>query len=488
MANSVSHADLGDRPLPPAADVAPAGRLQRLLDVAGRTRSPLGDDREHLVEEARDARGGSRPSRSRPSGVLRAAPPQQRLDLDRDQRGHVRPRLDQQPVAARAGQAAPSSTRSGRRRAGEDRQQVRAGQHVHRVDLQQPDGVDQPAQVAAVDRPGRFRSGAPVRAAARRSPSAGPAQRSARGSRRVGSRSQSSSIVARPHRQPAVGHVPPAKLSGTWRSDWTATGRLGANLEVALVAEHRARGRCRATPAAIAALQLAVWRQAFAQLLPTEVLTDRSGGARGPLGRPGSAPAARCCWRSRAPSRSGSQRVSRRACDDGEPAGEPVGEIEVLLCGAALGPARTRRPTVGRCGHGAAQAGGAGVGTWWIPEIGYRRAHASWPRRGLVGRRRCGGSSTPGRSRSSRSVLRRASTWSRSEPDPVRVHRPSRSGAGLSRLRRTAGRRATARWRAASADAGPLPVAGQVVGVAPAGTSPASRSGSASTWPGTVSK
>jgi hypothetical protein len=43
--------------------------------------------------------------------------------------------------------------------AGEDRQVVRADQHVDRVDLQQPHPVDHPAQVPGVDPAGRPRLG-----------------------------------------------------------------------------------------------------------------------------------------------------------------------------------------------------------------------------------------------------------------------------------------------------------------------------------------
>ena len=122
----------------------------------------------------------------------------------------------------------------------------------------------------------------------------------------------------------------------------------------------------------IAALQLAVWRQAYAQLLPSEVLTTEPAelGARW-TARIGAGGPVLLAFEGAVP-------VGFAALHDGAALGETgvgetalgetgVGEIEVLHVVARW----TRRGHGGRLfgeATGRLRAGGAGSGFWWAPE------------------------------------------------------------------------------------------------------------------------
>ncbi len=124
--------------------------------------------------------------------VAESPPAQQRLQLHRHQRCDMRPGLQQQPVARPVGPrgAVEDGGRVGAE-PGEHRQVVGTGQHVHRVDLQQPDGVHQPTQVSPVGR----RSGRPGRIG---QPLRGDRYAPRGGGRDLGGRSRHPPILARP--------------------------------------------------------------------------------------------------------------------------------------------------------------------------------------------------------------------------------------------------------------------------------------------------
>ena len=112
-------------------------------------RPALGDLLVHRLDVVRTFRG--QPDQTVPTRGLRArrlhAPPEQREELDRQQRRLVAPVLEQLAVLDHAGeQVAPV-----RAEPREERQLLRAHDDVDRVDLDQPDPAEHPAHVAPVD-------------------------------------------------------------------------------------------------------------------------------------------------------------------------------------------------------------------------------------------------------------------------------------------------------------------------------------------------
>jgi hypothetical protein len=127
-----------------------------LLQLGGAERAVLLDplqERGHQLRTlALDA--GHRPPRLVIGGVH--PPAEERMQPHREQRGLVRPVLEQ--LVAWAGEVVEHGSRIAAQPA-EGGQVVRAGQHVDRVDLEHGQAVDEPAQLTGADRDRRPRLG-----------------------------------------------------------------------------------------------------------------------------------------------------------------------------------------------------------------------------------------------------------------------------------------------------------------------------------------
>jgi hypothetical protein len=149
----VRHHPLDGPPAPPAPRGHVGGQVEQGpilgLHLADRQRTAGPHLGEHLVHQVGVAGRGL--ADAGPRVLLGHAPAEQRLALDRVERGLVTPILEH--LAARPqppGQSGPVV----RAQAGEEDQLVAAGQHVDRVDLHGGQPVEHLAKVPAVDPPG----------------------------------------------------------------------------------------------------------------------------------------------------------------------------------------------------------------------------------------------------------------------------------------------------------------------------------------------
>ncbi len=140
----VLEGDLAVVPVPPRTLLA-----DPLAEVGRRDRPELTDPVEHLVEELRAAVAETVDAVPL-VGPIHAPAEQAVLRARRDRR-HVRPVLEQLAVVEGGGEHRPGV----RAEASEQRQLLAAHEHVHRVDLDDPDAAEHPAQVAPVDAPRR---------------------------------------------------------------------------------------------------------------------------------------------------------------------------------------------------------------------------------------------------------------------------------------------------------------------------------------------
>ena len=146
---------LAVRPSPPRASLG-AGIAQ----LRRRDRSALGDFGQHRLDVARAL---ALHASDQPEGVgLRVfhPPAQQRMEPHGHERRHVAPVLEQ--LSPAFGEIRERRTRI-RPEPGEQRKLVRADEHVDRVDLQDVDAAERPADVAEIDPPRRRRIGESLR-------------------------------------------------------------------------------------------------------------------------------------------------------------------------------------------------------------------------------------------------------------------------------------------------------------------------------------
>ena len=164
---------LGHRPVPPP--LGPGGRvvgLERLLHLPGRDRTASRDDLADLLEHRGVLQRHLRDRSPRLRQVGALTPAEQPVGLGWDERGHVRPRLDEPAGSVPRGRV------EQRRVVGTDprerRHEVRAREHVDRVDLQDAEPVDHLLEVPH-RRPRPSRRPGRVEALARAASCVGPA-------------------------------------------------------------------------------------------------------------------------------------------------------------------------------------------------------------------------------------------------------------------------------------------------------------------------
>ena len=145
---------LGVVPVPPGAL-----RHRPLRQLAGHDRPPLRHHLVHGLDVAGPLLAHADHAAPRPLRRSRHLPAEQPVVLDRDVRRLVAPVLEQLAVGRRSREQVPRV----RTEAGEQRQLLRAHEDVHRVDLDEPDPVHHPPQVAAVHPAGRARVGEALR-------------------------------------------------------------------------------------------------------------------------------------------------------------------------------------------------------------------------------------------------------------------------------------------------------------------------------------
>jgi ferredoxin len=119
-----------------------------VVELPERDGTALVDCLEHALVEAGVRAQEAADARPRVALRLLHPPAQERVQLDREERCLVTPVLEHLP-------ASPQPLRQGfarvRAEAGEEGQLVRAGEHVHRVDLHQADPLQDPTEVPPID-------------------------------------------------------------------------------------------------------------------------------------------------------------------------------------------------------------------------------------------------------------------------------------------------------------------------------------------------